>query len=120
MNRKISFILTLIIILNLEACPASFNELQSVYNIDSVKTIYLVNHGWHVGIVLKRADISNVLWPESNDFSNARYLEVGWGDKEYYQTPNPHFGVAFMAILWPTPSVCTSLVLVKQFLPIFL
>ena len=105
MDRKINIILTLIIILTLEACSASVNELHSVNNIDSEKVIYLVNHGWHVGIVLKRADIPDAHWPESKDFANAKYLEVGWGDKEYYQEPDPHLGIAIKAILWPTPSV---------------
>jgi len=105
MNRKISFILTLIIILTLEACPTSFNELHPVNNIDSAKTIFLVNHGWHAGIVLKRTDILDLLWPESKGFPNTRYLEVGWGDKDYYQSPNPHLGIAIKAVLWPTSSV---------------
>ena len=106
MNRKITYILTLIIILTSEACrTSSVNELHPVNNIDSAKIIYLVNHGWHAGIVLKRADISDAHWPESKDFSNAKYLEVGWGDKDYYQTPDPHLGIAIKAILWPTPSV---------------
>jgi hypothetical protein len=99
MNRITPFILSLIIILTLETCRTSGNELHPVNNIDSAKIIYLVNHGWHAGIVLKWTDIPAPLWPESKDFSNARYLEVGWGDKEYYQTPTPHFGIAIKAIL---------------------
>ncbi len=104
MNRIIRFILSLIIVLTSESC-SSVNELYPVNPIDSEKIIYLVNHGWHAGIVIKRADIPDTLWPESKDFPSAWYLEVGWGDKEYYQTPNPHFGIAIKAILWPTASV---------------
>ncbi len=105
MNRIIPFILLLITILTHETGRTSVNELHSVNNIDSEKTIFLVNHGWHAGIVLKQSDIPSSLWPESKDFSNARYIEVGWGDKDYYQTPDPHLGIAIKAILWPTPSV---------------
>ena len=105
MNKKITFILMLMILLTTEACRTSVNALHPDNNIDSAKTIYLVNHGWHAGIVIKRANIADALWPESKDFSNATYLEVGWGDKDYYQTPDPHLGIAIKAILWPTSSV---------------
>jgi len=57
MNRITPFILSLIIILTLETCRTSGNELHPVNNIDSAKIIYLVNHGWHAGIVLKWTDI---------------------------------------------------------------
>ena len=91
--------------MTLAACATAVNPLHPVEGVDSAKKIYLVNHGWHVGIALQRSDIPDKLWPESKEFSNARYLEVGWGDKDYYQTPHPHLGIAIKAILWPTASV---------------
>jgi len=69
------------------------------------KTIYLVSHGWHAGIVVKRADIPIGIWPQHNDFPDAEYLEVGWGDKDYYMTPSPHAGITLKAGLLPTASV---------------
>lgn len=70
-----------------------------------VKSIYLVSHGWHAGIVVKRADIPRGIWPQHNDFPEAEYLEVGWGDKDYYMTPTPHLGITLKAGLLPTASV---------------
>jgi uncharacterized protein (TIGR02117 family) len=99
-----SFILSLIIILAPETWGASVDKQHPANTFDSEKTVYLVNHGWHAGIVIQQADIPALLWPESDDFSNARYLEVGWGDKDYYQTPDPHLGIAIKAMLWPTAS----------------
>ena len=69
------------------------------------KTIYLVSHGWHAGIVVKRADIPPGIWPQHNDFPEAEYLEVGWGDKDYYMTPEPHLGITLKAGLLPSASV---------------
>ncbi len=69
------------------------------------KTIYLVSHGWHAGIVVKRADIPPGIWAQHNDFPEAEYLEVGWGDKDYYMTPDPHLGITLKAGLLPTASV---------------
>ena len=56
-------------------------------------------------MVLRRADIQADLWPENVDFPYAEFFEVGWGDKQYYQTPDAHFGIILRAALWPTPSV---------------
>ena len=69
------------------------------------RTIYVVSHGWHTGIVLRRGDIPAGLWPESADFPNAEYLEVGWGDRDYYIAPAFDLWLATKALLWPTASV---------------
>ena len=69
------------------------------------KSIYLVSQSWHAGIVVKRADIPPGIWPQHNDFPDAEYLEVGWGDKDYYMTPSPHLGITLKAGLLPTASV---------------
>jgi len=102
MNRKISFYLALILVFIFTVVTDAMSELHPV-NHENI--IYLVNHGWHAGLVLKRTDIPDNLWPESKNFSHAQYLEIGWGDKDYYQSPNPHLGIAIKAILWPTSSV---------------
>ena len=87
------------------ACAAPAKDLFSPGDNAPVKQIYLVSHGWHAGIVLRRADIPAGLWPQNVNFPDAEFLEVGWGDKQYYQTPGAHFGIALRAVLWPTSSV---------------
>lgn len=72
---------------------------------EASRTIYLVSHGWHAGIVIKRADIPAGVWPQHNEFPAAQYLEVGWGDMDYYMTPQPGLGILLKAGLWPTASV---------------
>jgi uncharacterized protein (TIGR02117 family) len=69
------------------------------------RPVYLVSHGWHTGIVLRRADIPPAIWPEAGEFPDAEYLEVGWGDRDYYQAREPGAWLTFKAALWPTPSV---------------
>lgn len=69
------------------------------------KPVYLVSHGWHAGIVVRRADLPAALWPESEDFPGAEYLEVGWGDRDYYQAREPGIWLMLKAAFWPTPSV---------------
>ena len=87
------------------ACAAPAKDVFPPGDNAPVKQIYLVSHGWHAGIVLRRADIPAGLWPENVTFPGAEFLEVGWGDKQYYQTPGAHFGIALRAVLWPTSSV---------------
>ncbi|MBI2297153.1 MAG: DUF2459 domain-containing protein [Betaproteobacteria bacterium] len=67
--------------------------------------VHLVAHDWHTGIAIRRADIPAGIWPESRDFPQAEYLEVGWGDREFYQKPDPGLWTTLRAALWPTASV---------------
>lgn len=69
------------------------------------RSVYLVRHDWHTGIVVRRADIPPGVWSESHHHPSARYLEVGWGDRDFYQADDPSFGVTCKAAFWPTPSV---------------
>jgi len=68
-------------------------------------SIYVVNHGKHTGLTLRRGDIPPGLWPESGDFAGADYVELGWGDWDYYQADEPGLWVTLKAALWPTASV---------------
>lgn len=74
---------------------------------NSVKTFYVVGHDWHTGIVIKADDISDSLKPKHPLFPQGRYLEIGWGDKDFYQNSGPDidFYLAIKAALWPTESV---------------
>jgi uncharacterized protein (TIGR02117 family) len=87
------------------ACAAPVMDAPAPGESEPQKTIYLVSHGWHAGIVLRRTDIPDSAWPVSGDFPDAQYLEVGWGDMDYYQTPDPHMGLIIKAALLPTASV---------------
>ncbi len=87
------------------ACASVSRDLFPPGPNTPVKSIYLVSHGWHAGIVVKRADIPPGVWPQHKDFPEAEYLEVGWGDKDYYMTPRPHLGITLKAGLLPTASV---------------
>jgi len=67
--------------------------------------IYVVAHEGHTGIAVPRADIPAGLWPESRDFPQADYVEVGWGDRDYYYGRDQGAWGTLSAALWPTPSV---------------
>ncbi len=102
---RLSLPLITVVLAACVACAAPVKGLFPPGESAPTKSIYLVSHGWHAGIVVKRADIPDGVWPEHSDFPESEYLEVGWGDREYYMTPEAHWGLAFKAALWPTSSV---------------
>ena len=68
----------------------------------------VVRHGWHSGIVVRRADIPRGAWPPGaagREFAGCRYLELGWGDRAFYTAPHPTVPMALRAALVPGPSV---------------
>lgn len=69
------------------------------------RIVYVVSNGWHTGIVVARDDLPPGRFPETADLPNARYLEFGWGDREYYPSRNPTVGMALAAALTPSPAV---------------
>lgn len=72
---------------------------------ETTYTVYLVAHEDHTGIALKRADIPAGLWPESRDFPQSEFLEVGWGARDYYMGRDQGFFGTLKAALGMTQSV---------------
>lgn len=68
------------------------------------KTVYVVNHGLHTGIVLPKKEAAPYM-STFDDFKNARYLEIGWGDETYYQKDPNTLWMGIKALFWPTDSV---------------
>ena len=75
-------------------------EKQS--HIQKGTSIYIVRHAWHAGIVFRISDIDTM--PVLADFADATYLEVGWGDADYYMDRTPGLWVTFKAAVLPTMS----------------
>ena len=68
-------------------------------------SIFVINHGKHAGLSVRRTDIPLGFLPESRDFPDADYLELGWGDWDYYQDDDPGLWLTLKAGLWPSASV---------------
>ena len=86
-------------------CAKSIEGLYPPAPAELVQPIYVINHGWHTGIAVRRAGIPEGVWPEHADLADSEYLEVGWGNREFYMAPEGTPGLALKAALWPTPSV---------------
>lgn len=68
-------------------------------------SIYLIKQNWHTGIILKKENINSEIFPSIKDFPNTDFLDIGWGDKEFYLHPDFDFELAFKALFYPTTSV---------------
>lgn len=85
--------------------------------------VAVLDHGWHSGIVVGQPalraaaarighaspDLAERLRWLTTRFPGAEWLEIGWGDAEFYRvTPaidDVDPWLALRAVLWPTPSV---------------
>ena len=67
--------------------------------------IYVVIHDFHSGVVIKKSDISLDYLSNVESFDNAKYIEIGFGDKKYYMSENPGISTGATALLKPTGSV---------------
>lgn len=72
---------------------------------DELRSIYVVQRGWHTGIAVAVADWPNRDWSLLKEFPEAEYLEFGWGDERFYQAERNTPWLGTRAVLWPTSSV---------------
>jgi uncharacterized protein (TIGR02117 family) len=97
---------TLFIFAVYSGCAGPIEALYPPGASEPSKSVYVINHNdWHTGIVIRRQDIPDRLWPENHHFKDSEYLEVGWGDRDYYMTPEPTLWMTLKAALYPTESV---------------
>lgn len=102
MYLKIMFVLFSVV---LNACTPTTANNQNGAMVVYDYGIFVVNHGRHTGIVINRACI-NPSFPLLASLSvRTDFIEIGWGDKKYYQARTPTLFMALQAVLYPTESV---------------
>lgn len=69
------------------------------------RTIFVVSHGWHTGIVIPGNELGQQLSFLKGYFGEYGYYEFGWGDKDFYQAETITSKITLQAIIWPTESV---------------
>ena len=80
----------------------------------SPRTLFLVSHGWHTGIVMERKDLVALIPPLAGELGEEGYVEVGWGEERFYQARETTVGMALRAVLQPNPSVLQVVPLPRQ------
>lgn len=70
--------------------------------------IHVFSHGWHTGLVMKRADVEKIpaiTWLDELEAGHAKYLEFGWGDEHAFRVKRVGLGTVLTAMFLPTRSV---------------
>lgn len=67
-------------------------------------TIHFVAYESHTGIIVDRQRAAPWLPALQHEFTEARYLEFGWGDLDWYKTDERTSGMALGALFVPTES----------------
>ena len=68
-------------------------------------TLYLVGHGWHTSIVIPVAAIPEQLLPVRQFYDKYEYIELSWGDEDFFKSNEFQVGLLLKAALLPTASV---------------
>jgi len=66
--------------------------------------IYVSSISWHTGIVIPVYALPDSLWKEGHNFGENTYLEIGWGDTDFFTHKGFNLWFAFKAVFWPTSS----------------
>lgn len=78
-------------------CLGPVRDLYPPRAGEATVTVQVVKHGWHSGLVIERDAIPAAIWPEQASVPSARFLEIGWGDRAFYQSPTAGSGLALRA-----------------------
>jgi len=102
--------LNLLLIIILAGCSAKPYILSYTEKFEGSgqNEVYVVSHGWHTGFVIPAPEIQGVIPELEQRFGNTPYIELGWGDKGFYQAKDTTLGLTLRAIFWPTESVVHS------------
>lgn len=101
--RKIILLILLVLIMG-AGCSATPVQSDPADEAPA-RIVWVVSHGWHTGMIVRTGDIPEGAWPERAHYPDAEYLEVGWGDHEYYPASDPSIGDALRAALVPSAAV---------------
>ncbi|MBJ6725257.1 DUF2459 domain-containing protein [Geomesophilobacter sediminis] len=69
------------------------------------RSIFVVGHGWHTGVVLSKEDLGPELSFINDYLHEGRYYEFGWGEAEFYQAQKVTPSIFLKAVFWRNPSV---------------
>lgn len=79
---------------------ASAQEQRGSYH-----TIYVASISWHTGVIVPAYSLPDSLWPAGHVYPENAYLEVGWGDGDFFPNEGFNLWYALKAVFWPTPSL---------------
>lgn len=95
--------LTLLLITACAAQPYTTAPLTA--QAQPTKTVYVVSHGWHTGFVIPADALQARIPALKTRFADTPFLEIGWGDKGFYQAQEITTGLTLRAMFWSSGSI---------------
>ncbi len=85
--------IALVALLALTAWTTSWGDkaLYPPADADQTVTVYVVNHGYHAGLIMPQEALAQaaaglpLLGAAARRFDGYRWLEIGWGDEDFYR-----------------------------------
>jgi len=74
-------------------------------NENQQHTVYVSSISWHTGVVIPAYALPDSLWGEGVSFADTTYLEIGWGDADFFPSDRFNVWYALKAMFFPTASV---------------
>ncbi|MBA7528399.1 hypothetical protein ES705_20582 [subsurface metagenome] len=81
------------------------NTFAQTQSDTSLRKIYIVRHDWHTGIIFNKKEAIPHLTKLNKEFINVKFLEMSWGDKDFFTSDKGTIWQALKAIFVPTKSV---------------
>ncbi len=100
-----SLCMTLITLVMLWGCAGSPGMPAGNDTCNPGHRFFVVDHGWHTGLVVASRDLLRVLPELEATFSPEDFIDIGWGDEQFYRSPEGGIGLGARALLLPTPTV---------------
>jgi uncharacterized protein (TIGR02117 family) len=102
---KVKFLLVILLGLLITAAQFESGYQRTPSPATETEAIYIVSHGWHTGFVVPAIAMQTRLPALKQRFKNTSYLEIGWGDKGFYQADGVTSGLTLQAMFWSIGSV---------------
>lgn len=83
---------------------ASYAPAQHQKNIPAERIIYIINYSWHTGFVIPVDSSLAANMPVIKNFNGYKYIDIGWGDRDFYQLEEFKLYEGLKALLVPTPA----------------
>lgn len=98
-HRALCFVLVFMLLEGCIGTPQRRTE-EGALRAQSQTLIYVARRGWHIDIGFDVSELGLPLAAVAADFSSARYVFFGFGDRRYLLSRNKNFP-SLLAALWP-------------------
>ena len=92
-------LLALLLCPALASCAMPAVDCEARHGVE----VEIVRHRWHTGIIVPREQLGDELAFLGQQFPDARWFEIGWGDREFYRKPDSTW-LIIRSLFWPTAS----------------